>query len=67
MALPNYLPTQQDILRVRVPTTGIIEYPFDLEEIRFRSDKTQDKDSGPSTIVSGSICKCVCRMLGQDR
>merc|ERR1712242_427741 len=22
--------------RVRVPTTGIIEYPFDLEEIRFR-------------------------------
>lgn len=32
----NYLPTEQDILRVRVPTTGIIEYPFDLEEIRFR-------------------------------
>merc|ERR1712241_1457559 len=36
IAEPNYLPTQQDILRVRVPTTGIIEYPFDLEEIRFR-------------------------------
>jgi len=32
----GYLPTEQDILRVRVPTTGIIEYPFDLEEIRFR-------------------------------
>lgn len=32
----SYLPTEQDILRVRVPTTGIIEYPFDLEEIRFR-------------------------------
>ncbi|XP_055374048.1 G protein alpha q subunit isoform X3 [Condylostylus longicornis] len=32
----NYLPTEQDILRVRIPTTGIIEYPFDLEEIRFR-------------------------------
>ncbi|KAL7288644.1 hypothetical protein TKK_0017377 [Trichogramma kaykai] len=32
----DYLPTEQDILRVRVPTTGIIEYPFDLEEIRFR-------------------------------
>merc|ERR1719427_1607843 len=26
---PDYLPTQQDILRVRIPTTGIIEYPFD--------------------------------------
>lgn len=36
VAAINYLPTEQDILRVRVPTTGIIEYPFDLEEIRFR-------------------------------
>lgn len=36
VAALNYLPTEQDILRVRVPTTGIIEYPFDLEEIRFR-------------------------------
>ncbi|XP_041675577.1 G protein alpha q subunit isoform X5 [Drosophila biarmipes] len=35
VAQPAYLPTEQDILRVRVPTTGIIEYPFDLEEIRF--------------------------------
>ncbi|XP_048383113.1 guanine nucleotide-binding protein subunit alpha-14 isoform X2 [Stegostoma tigrinum] len=33
---PVYVPTQQDILRVRVPTTGIIEYPFDLENIIFR-------------------------------
>ncbi|CAK9292235.1 unnamed protein product [Gordionus sp. m RMFG-2023] len=32
----DYLPTQQDILRVRVPTTGIIEYPFDLDSIIFR-------------------------------
>jgi GTPase SAR1 family protein len=33
---PDYLPTEQDVLRVRVPTTGIIEYPFDLENIIFR-------------------------------
>ncbi|XP_008289914.1 guanine nucleotide-binding protein G(q) subunit alpha-like [Stegastes partitus] len=33
---PAYLPTQQDVLRVRVPTTGIIEYPFDLESVVFR-------------------------------
>lgn len=33
---PDYLPTQQDILRVRIPTTGIIEYPFDLDQIMFR-------------------------------
>lgn len=38
VAAHNYLPTEQDILRVRVPTTGIIEYPFDLDEIRFRYD-----------------------------
>jgi hypothetical protein len=40
IAAPDYLPTQQDILRVRVPTTGIIEYPFDLQEIRFRYQYT---------------------------
>jgi len=36
IAKPDYLPTLQDILRVRVPTTGIIEYPFDLDSIIFR-------------------------------
>ena len=36
IAEPDYLPTEQDILRVRVPTTGIIEYPFDLGKIIFR-------------------------------
>ncbi|KAK1176059.1 guanine nucleotide-binding protein subunit alpha-14 [Acipenser oxyrinchus oxyrinchus] len=36
ITVPSYLPTQQDVLRVRVPTTGIIEYPFDLENVIFR-------------------------------
>ncbi|XP_068190264.1 guanine nucleotide-binding protein G(q) subunit alpha-like [Antennarius striatus] len=36
IAATPYLPTQQDVLRVRVPTTGIIEYPFDLENVVFR-------------------------------
>ncbi|XP_008054262.1 guanine nucleotide-binding protein subunit alpha-14 [Carlito syrichta] len=36
IATPMFVPTQQDVLRVRVPTTGIIEYPFDLENIIFR-------------------------------
>lgn len=36
IAAPGYVPTEQDILRVRVPTTGIIEYPFDLENVIFR-------------------------------
>ena len=41
IAKPGYLPTLQDILRVRVPTTGIIEYPFDLDSIIFRSGFTK--------------------------
>ncbi|XP_017263113.1 guanine nucleotide-binding protein subunit alpha-11-like [Kryptolebias marmoratus] len=32
----GYIPTLQDILRVRVPTTGIIEYPFNMSKIIFR-------------------------------
>lgn len=36
VSVPDYLPSLQDILRVRVPTTGIIEYPFDLDSIIFR-------------------------------
>ncbi|KAI7812596.1 guanine nucleotide-binding protein subunit alpha-14-like [Triplophysa rosa] len=31
-----YLPNLQDILRVRIPTTGIIEYIFDLQTVIFR-------------------------------
>ena len=37
---PDYLPTEQDILRARAPTTGIIEYPFDLDSIIFRYECT---------------------------
>lgn len=36
IATPSFIPTLQDILRVRVPTTGIIEYPFDLSKVIFR-------------------------------
>ena len=39
----DYLPTEQDILRSRVPTTGIIEYPFDLDNIVFRFSLARKK------------------------
>lgn len=39
ISAPSYIPTLQDILRVRVPTTGIVEYPFDLQNVIFRWDK----------------------------
>lgn len=56
VAATDYLPTEQDILRVRVPTTGIIEYPFDLEEIRFRLEdifkKQNSYDSTQLIIIN---------------
>ena len=30
------MPSEQDVLRIRVPSTGIIEYTFDLDQIVFR-------------------------------
>ncbi|XP_078252349.1 LOW QUALITY PROTEIN: guanine nucleotide-binding protein G(q) subunit alpha-like [Rhinoraja longicauda] len=50
IAAPDYLPTQQDVLRVRVPTTGIIEYPFDLENIIFSYLKDLDRISEPTYL-----------------
>ncbi|XP_075248943.1 guanine nucleotide-binding protein subunit alpha-11-like [Convolutriloba macropyga] len=32
----DYVPTEQDVLRARVPTTGIVEYTFLIENITFR-------------------------------
>lgn len=36
IASPGYLPTEQDILRARIPTTGITEYTFTMEKVVFR-------------------------------
>jgi len=33
---PDFVPTQQDVLRCRVKTTGIVESEFDLNGIKFR-------------------------------
>jgi GTPase SAR1 family protein len=33
---PHYTPTEQDVLRTRVPTTGIIETNFEIDGNRFR-------------------------------
>lgn len=33
---PGYIPTEQDMLRSRVKTTGIIETQFGLKDLNFR-------------------------------
>ncbi|KAK7889742.1 hypothetical protein WMY93_025302 [Mugilogobius chulae] len=36
IASPDYIPTEQDVLRVRFPTTGIHDYSFNLKNITLR-------------------------------
>lgn len=36
IAAPSYIPNIQDVLRVRAPTTGIIEYHFNIKKVIFR-------------------------------
>ena len=38
----DYIPTQQDILRSRVRTTGIVETSFEIEESQFRKKKKKN-------------------------
>lgn len=33
---PGYVPTEQDVLRSRVKTTGIIETQFSFKDLHFR-------------------------------
>ena len=33
---PNYVPTQQDVLRTRVKTTGIVETNFSFKKLDFK-------------------------------
>ncbi|KAF5397188.1 Guanine nucleotide-binding protein G(Q) subunit alpha, partial [Paragonimus heterotremus] len=54
---PDYLPTLQDILRVRVPTTGIVEYPFDLNSTIFRLVSLSFR------ACNEKIVKCLCVAL----
>lgn len=33
---PNYIPTEQDVLRTRVKTTGIVETHFTFKNLNFK-------------------------------
>lgn len=37
ICLPSYIPTQQDVLRTRVKTTGIVETHFTFKDLYFKS------------------------------
>lgn len=48
----DYLPTEQDILRARAPTTGILEYPFDLDSIVFRYVNSLSPGGIPHLLIT---------------
>ena len=65
IATSGYLPTQQDVLRVRVPTTGIIEYPFDLENIIFRYLCPRPRPQAPGVGQRERVLVCGCHQVSE--
>nr|XP_015197928.1 PREDICTED: guanine nucleotide-binding protein G(t) subunit alpha-2-like [Lepisosteus oculatus] len=49
---PNYLPNEQDVLRSRVKTTGIIEEQFSFKDVHFRSRERPSLLESCLTITS---------------
>ncbi|MBN3315556.1 GNAQ protein, partial [Atractosteus spatula] len=55
IAAADYIPTAQDVLRVRLPTTGINEYPFTVEKMSLRGSTLFLVHSGSH---DPSLCPC---------
>lgn len=58
----DYVPTVQDVLRVRVPTTGIVEYLFPIQQVTFRLVLLCCVDSGLGylTILLYLVVRIFC-------
>lgn len=54
LVTPGYVPTEQDVLRSRVKTTGIIETQFSFKDLHFRYDSAPS----PWAWLRGSGCEC---------
>lgn len=57
LVTPGYVPTEQDVLRSRVKTTGIIETQFSFKDLHFRYDPAPS----PWAWLRGSGCARVQR------
>lgn len=44
ISAPNFMPTEQDVLRTRVKTTGITEVLFELKGLTFRYKYSLDSE-----------------------
>lgn len=59
----GYMPTQQDVLRTRVKTTGIVETHFTFKELYFKSVNLFNSSSLSFTLLRATcwlISACVC-------
>ena len=52
---PEYIPTEQDVLRCRVKTTGIVESEFDFGGFHFRMFDVGGQRNESKSARSGSI------------
>ena len=54
LVTPGYVPTEQDVLRSRVKTTGIIETQFSFKDLHFRYDPASPHPCSPSRGLAPS-------------
>jgi hypothetical protein len=57
----GYLPTEQDILHARFPTSGINEYSFNLERVSFRYVRFMAIEL--SAFLCWSVTECCVYLL----
>lgn len=58
ISVPNYVPTQQDVLRTRVKTTGIVETHFTFKDLHFKWELSLDFNLNTEPISQlGNVCQ----------
>ena len=61
----NYQPTEQDILRTRVKTTGIVEIHFNFKKLHFRYVWISLDLTGVWLLLLLTTCTCILQTIVQ--
>lgn len=56
---PGYVPIEQDVLRSRVQTTGIIETSFRVNKLIYRYAALSESGTEGRAHVRVSVCNCL--------
>ncbi|VDK73679.1 unnamed protein product [Onchocerca ochengi] len=65
LSSPNYLPTEQDLLRTRIKTTGITEVHFELKGLTFRTQMETEAQRFLMPICTSELSLRVIDVGGQ--